>query len=31
MDFKMDLIKCLIGEAGGVVGSTPESMGCHIL
>ena len=21
----------LIGEAGGVVGSTPESMGCNIL
>ena len=31
MDFKMGLIKCIIiGEAGGVVGSTPEGMGCHI-
>ena len=27
MDFKKGLIKCIIGEAGGVVGSTPESMG----
>ena len=26
----MGLIKCMIGEAGGVVGSTPEGMGCHI-
>ena len=26
----MGLIKCIIGEAGGVVGSTPEGMDCHI-
>ena len=31
MEFKKGLIKCLIGEAGGVVGSTPEGMGCNIL
>ena len=30
MEFKKDLIKCIIGEAGGVVGSTPEGMGCNI-
>ena len=29
--FKKGWIKCIIGEAGGVVGSTPEGMGCHIL
>ena len=29
--FKKSLIKCIIGDAGGVVGSTPEGMGCHIL
>ena len=27
----MGLIKCIIDEAGGVVGSTPKGMGCHIL
>ena len=31
MDFKKGLIKCIKDEAGGVVGSTPEGMGCHIL
>ena len=31
MNFKKGLIKCIIGEAEGVVGSTPEGMGCHIL
>ena len=29
--FKKGLIKCIIGEAGGVVSSTPEGMGCHNL
>ena len=29
--FKKGLIKCIIGEAGGVVGSAPKGMGCHIL
>ena len=31
MDFKKGLIKCIVGEAGGVVGPTPEGMGCHNL
>ena len=31
MNFKKGLIKCIMGEAGGVVGSTPEVMDCHIL
>ena len=26
----MGLIKCIIGEAGDVVDSTPEGIGCHI-
>ena len=28
--FKKGLIKSIIGEAGGVVGSTPEGMGYYI-
>ena len=31
MDFKKGQIKCIIGEAGGVAGLTPEGMGCHIV
>ena len=27
MDFKKGLIKCIIDEAGGVVGTTPEGTG----
>ena len=29
MAFKKGLIKCITGEAGGMVGATPEGMGCH--
>ena len=31
MDFQKGFNKYIIGDAGGVVGSTPEDMGCHIL